>query len=576
MGPAAKLLSLLQHELVIDYKEWTENWDTTLQLFTWGLTKLYDDVKVLTECSTEDVVALLIFERNDDSLEDDGDADGVFSRFAQMQSLGEDFSAISRISEWREKLIEWVRAVNVDGRKLKMVSLHNLAQDMTTALLRGSREDRPSLISPCMTVLKLCRRCPVQQGLQMAAAEAQRKLSESEERWRFGGRVAAILGSSVIRSLKIARQSILERKRHKGALTMQTYFRSTSQRLKYLQRVSILKTATNVIWESYRGWQWRNQLRTALNLKVQQTTAALTIQSFFRGAHIRCEYLHQLKQGCPYKCEVLIWNEALKKVEPCGRPCASQDHNHALKMDRGDCKDEGHTCDETHPCPHECTEEGICRIEVMRRIVEQRATFITGGGSKIEYDAYAEVNAEKRRCAIRIPVGKFRHDGDEHKCYCGDRRDNIHTCDEQCELCGYYCHKEFGHLERYGSDFHDCVHGNMRNAVFHSTKEFGDTGGGRKYQVGDRGVTEICNVFCERMGRGHTHLMECEYAKSGHQCVEENGRRHQTKQYYPNPEIARDEVKHSKYWSWRKWKDPCVKQFRREFDKCNFGMLHGS
>ena len=74
-------------------------------------------------------------------------------------------------------MVEWIRIVNIDGRKLKMESLHNLAQDVTTALLRGSAEDRNSLISPCKTILKLCRRCPVQKILELAhlaAVEAQR------------------------------------------------------------------------------------------------------------------------------------------------------------------------------------------------------------------------------------------------------------------------------------------------------------------------------------------------------------------------------------------------------------------
>lgn len=66
-------------------------------------------------------------------------------------------------------------------------------------------------------------------------------------------------------------------------------------------------------------------------------------------------------------------------------------------MANGDCKDDGHTCDEvlllylmcdtmdfilfdvqTHPCPEECTERGVCKVEVQRKVVE-KATFVTGG-----------------------------------------------------------------------------------------------------------------------------------------------------------------------------------------------------
>lgn len=40
----------------------------------------------------------------------------------------------------------------------------------------------------------------------------------------------------------------------------------------------------------------------------------------------------------------------------------------------------------------------------------------------------------------------------------------------------------------------------------------------------------------------------------------------------PNEEIEKDEVKHSKFWRRKKWKDPCVEKFRKDFDKCNFGL----
>ena len=97
MGPATKILSLLKHDVVIDYKKWTENWDTTLQLFTWGVTKLYDDEKVLMECTTEDVVNLLIFEKDADFLDDGSHADGAFSRFTRMQSSREDLNEMLKI-----------------------------------------------------------------------------------------------------------------------------------------------------------------------------------------------------------------------------------------------------------------------------------------------------------------------------------------------------------------------------------------------------------------------------------------------------------------------------------------------
>ncbi len=68
-----------------------------------------------------------------------------------------------------------------------------------------------------------------------------------------------------------------------------------------------------------------------------------------------------------------------------------------------ECKDEGHTCEQQHPCPEFCTELGNCKVEIHRKIVEKEI-LITGAGSKIEYDSYADINAEKRRCCVRIPI----------------------------------------------------------------------------------------------------------------------------------------------------------------------------
>jgi len=52
------------------------------------------------------------------------------------------------------------------------------------------------------------------------------------------------------------------------------------------------------------------------------------------------------------------------------------------------------------------------------------------------------------------------------------------------------------------------------------------------------------------------------------------GIRHQTMPYLPDPDIPKDEVKHSKFWRRKKWKDPCLEKLRKNFDKCNFVCAH--
>ena len=97
------------------------------------------------------------------------------------------------------------------------------------------------------------------------------RLTRAEARWRYSGRVAGILGGSVMKHLQMAREQILERKRQAGAQAMQSFFRGTYTRSKYLKRISKVQKATTIIWTSYRRWQERIELQKWLDVKVEET-----------------------------------------------------------------------------------------------------------------------------------------------------------------------------------------------------------------------------------------------------------------------------------------------------------------
>merc|ERR1712154_24976 len=99
----------------------------------------------------------------------------------------------------------------------------------------------------------------------------QVRLTRAEARWRYSGRVAGILGGTVMRHLKIARANILERKRQEGAQAMQSFFRGSFTRSKYLKRISKVQKATTIIWTSYRRWQERIELQKWLDVQVEAT-----------------------------------------------------------------------------------------------------------------------------------------------------------------------------------------------------------------------------------------------------------------------------------------------------------------
>ena len=134
-----------------------------------------------------------------------------------------------------------------------------------------------------------------QQKLLEAAKEAKRRM-EIEERWRYSGRVAAILGISVIRILDVSRQNILSKRRQEGAMAMQTYFRAATERIRCLRRISRMKEAVKVIWMSYRRRQWRDGVQQCLDLKLKQKDGAVTMQTFFRSMVEQSEYQERLSE----------------------------------------------------------------------------------------------------------------------------------------------------------------------------------------------------------------------------------------------------------------------------------------
>ncbi|GLJ34396.1 hypothetical protein SUGI_0691530 [Cryptomeria japonica] len=109
----------------------------------------------------------------------------------------------------------------------------------------------------------------------------------------------------------------------------------------------------------------------------------------------------------------------------------------------------------------------------------------------------------------------------------------------------------------------------MRNARFISEEEDINIEG-RKYIWGEKGMAEMCNMFCRKQGRGHIHLIPCPKT-SNHRymmCTSNlyDGSRHATAKYGPDP---KDEMTRDTYWKYVRFVDPCTEEERQEFNKCN-------
>merc|ERR1712083_885738 len=104
------------------------------------------------------------------------------------------------------------------------------------------------------------------------------RLTRAENRWKFSGRVASLLGGTVCNHLEIARRQILERKQKEGALAIQSFFRSSFIRSRYLKRIDKVRKAVRIVWTSYRRWQDRAQLQVWVDKKVEETRERERIQ----------------------------------------------------------------------------------------------------------------------------------------------------------------------------------------------------------------------------------------------------------------------------------------------------------
>uniref|UniRef100_H3GXA2 VWFA domain-containing protein n=1 Tax=Phytophthora ramorum TaxID=164328 RepID=H3GXA2_PHYRM len=226
-----------------------------------------------------------------------------------------------------------------------------------------------------------------------------------------------------------------------------------------------------------------------------------------------------------------------------------------------------HMCLGSHPCTEVCAVDGICEQKVC---LKKSSRTYTGARGSFEY-IYQEMNGSKKQCARGLGSGEQSHSDAEHSCLAqssSDEANTVHYCDVRCPSCSYYCNKHHGHM-----GLHATSHGNMQKTHFLAKDKDIDIDD-RKYQVGERGIAEMCNLFCTKMGRGHLHYLPCE-GNGREKCVytadaSKDHRRHCEEELYPPPARAMDELLHAQFWTTIGWEDPSSEEERVLFAKCQF------
>ncbi|CAI5708169.1 unnamed protein product [Peronospora destructor] len=299
-------------------------------------------------------------------------------------------------------------------------------------------------------------------------------------------------------------------------------------------------------------------------VKLREFPRALEVQVTRESVNARKENIHVQRDHSVHKCaEVHCFHPCL--MEGCNNVCSKKNHFHGQQAEsRAFAKENGmagvgdesadnvvvtHMCSYSHACKEMCTVEGICEQKFH---LKKSARTYTGARGSFEY-IYQEMNGCKKRCAYIKPSGEVNHEGLGHTCLAETNEEeneqhSVHYCDTRCSSCNYYCNKHFDHME-----LHATSHGNMRQTYFMAKGNDIDVED-RKYQVGERGIAEMCNLFCAKVGRG---------ASKDH-------RRHCVDELFPPPGRQMDELLHAQFWTAIEWEDPCSEEERGVFAKCAF------
>ena len=257
-------------------------------------------------------------------------------------------------------------------------------------------------------------------------------------------------------------------------------------------------------------------------------------------------------------------------VDGCPNKCVAEDHFHGTTMgyrfrteqNLPDIKQnnyQSHFCGKEHACKQKCQKKGFCHKVVEK--TEEESTY-QGKKSSFNYNLKFKEVGKKMPCRVKILPFEEHHKGD-HACSAIS-----HSCTEQCPTCDNYCNKPVEHQTSGKDVLHDTSHGNMVKRYFLANHDEFDIGA-HKYAVGESSVAEMCHIFCNELGRGHTHVVDCQRESNDEASCEIKGeKRHQTAKYFPDITKDKDLMTHHAYWTSIQFKDPCNRSALQDFSRC--------
>ena len=314
------------------------------------------------------------------------------------------------------------------------------------------------------------------------------------------------------------------------------------------------------------------------SLKVHLCNTECSLENCTSLCQMDCLVEHEIhkcsKEQCMADC----------CVENCRNICSARDHFHGfpdlssgyrkqqkldenespfIKVDGTPLFDHDHFCGNEHSCGLECEEDGYCEVSVEKQLEEKEEIF-EGQRSTFKYKRKFTQIGKKLPCLQKIAAFEKTHAGD-HSC---TTRAKVHFCMEMCPTCENICDKPFNHTATEDR-LHHTSHGNMTKCHFICNQEDFNVGE-HKYVVGEQAVAEFCHLFCNSLGRGHIHVLECPGNCEEHFDIDQDHRRHESCKYGPDENIPKDEIWHSAYWEHIGFQDPCTGAELEIFEKCPY------
>ena len=121
----------------IEYQSFMRVQDTVTRWYLNAFTNRKQRPSKLIECSVEDVITLFTFKSDTNYNSDHGHnpVDGVLSRFENIG--GDNLKIVMKFggSDWKHKILKWIRTDKVDGKMLSQKKKKKLLEDMMTAVL---------------------------------------------------------------------------------------------------------------------------------------------------------------------------------------------------------------------------------------------------------------------------------------------------------------------------------------------------------------------------------------------------------------------------------------------------------